>query len=68
MLSLGMAKGIAHNGFAITKPIYTQNLNYQIHTQPAAGFSFLKKSQPLRVLTITKPAIVPGEFFAGFRI
>lgn len=68
MLSLGMAKGIAHNGFASTKPIYTQNLNYQIHTQLVARFSFLKKSKPLRVLTITKPAIVLNRFFAGFHI
>lgn len=68
MLSLGMAKGIAHNGFAITKPIYTKNLNDQIHMQPAEGFSILKKSQPLRVLTITEPAIVLRRLFVGFQI
>ena len=73
-----MAIGTARSGFAITKPKPAQNLNYQTQTRtkfklpnpPATrrGFNFFKKIHPQRVLTITKPAMVSGGFFAGFRI
>ena len=63
-----MAMGTAHSGFAITKPKPAQTFNYQTHPQPAAGFKFFKKIHPQRVLTITKPVIVSGAFFAGFYI
>ena len=36
---LGMVMGTARSGFAITKPKPAQNLNYQTHPQPAAGFN-----------------------------
>ena len=68
MLSVGMAMGTARSGFAITKLKPAQNLNYQTHPQPAAGFNFFLKTHPQQVLTITKPAMVSGGFFAGFRI
>ena len=61
-----MTMGTADNGFAITKPKPTQNLNYQTHParpQPAVGFNFLKKTHPLWVLTITKLTMVPSGFF-----
>ena len=63
-----MAMGTARGGFVIIKAKPTQNLNYQTHLQPAAGFNFFTKTHLQRVLTITKPAMVSGGFFAGFRI
>ena len=63
-----MAMGTVRSGFAITKPKPAQNLNYQTHQQPATDFNFFLKTHPQRVLTITKPAMVPDGFFAGFRI
>lgn len=38
--ALGIAMGTVRNGFAITKPKSVENLNYQIHPQPTAGFNF----------------------------
>ena len=67
-LLLGMSMDTAHNGFVITKSAPAQNLNYQIRTCTRCEFQFFKKTHPLWILTITKPAMVPNIFFAGSHI
>lgn len=66
---LNIAMGTAPCGFVITKSAPVQNLNYQIHQQPAVSFNFFfKKTCPLWILIITKSAIEPDKFYVGSHI